>query len=537
MGFRPLALRPPKARARRNDFRARTFHNAAEDRSAFPPFIQRPHRLMWGDMASYQQFPAIVSGASAWERARGRARDPARVFLLLSILFGPLIVLLTPPLCGPDESAHFLRAYGLAGGEIVPRTTDDKGRKGVRLAAPLYRDFDLFEGARYRVGDPTFDYRAVMTEYLRRRAARPPDASSDAPVFVLYAGSEGYGPVPYLPYVAAALAARWLDLDFVETIHLMRLAGFLAMTAVAAYAIAIVPHLGWAFLCIAMLPAALYGRAMISADGPALASTMAVAAVCLSAAAGRPHAGRPWLRASWMTLCVLTKPPHVAFILLEAMARPLRDAGRFWRPIALVVVPGIVLTVLWIAVGGGDMATWRLTEPKGLAAEHFQVGWKIGYMIEHPLHFPTLLMGNVQQDLYPLWRQLIGILGWLDLALQPWVYPTASILLVATFFARLELDRGTRRRIALLSAISVGGYVLAVFLVFYVGWTPLEVDRIEGVQGRYFIVLLPAIAMAVAATVDWGPSQRATAFAAALGAVVSGAATIEGILRVDWRMW
>jgi hypothetical protein len=180
-------------------------------------------------MASYQQFPAIVSGATAWERARERARKPARVFLLLSILFGPLIVLLTPPLCGPDESAHFLRADGLAAGEIVPRMTDDKGRKGVRLAAPLYRDFDLFEGARYRVRDPTF--------------------------------------------------------------------------------------------------------------------------------------------------------------------------------------------------------------------------------------------------------------------------------------------------------------------VFYVGWPPLEVDRIEGVQGRYFLVLLPAIAMAVAAAVDWGPSQRATAFAAALGAVVSGAATIEGILRVDWRMW
>jgi hypothetical protein len=73
-------------------------------------------------MASYQQFPAIVSGASAWERARERAGDPARVFLPLSILLGPLIILVAPPLCGPDESARFPRTHGLAGGEIVPRT-------------------------------------------------------------------------------------------------------------------------------------------------------------------------------------------------------------------------------------------------------------------------------------------------------------------------------------------------------------------------------------------------------------------------------
>jgi hypothetical protein len=35
--------------------------------------------------------------------------QPGTVFILLSLVFGTLIVFATPPLRGPDEIAHFLR--------------------------------------------------------------------------------------------------------------------------------------------------------------------------------------------------------------------------------------------------------------------------------------------------------------------------------------------------------------------------------------------------------------------------------------------
>jgi hypothetical protein len=481
------------------------------------------------------QGASIASGMRTYGWLRELAHSPALVFLMLSALFGPLILVLTPPLCGPDESAHFMRAYGLFSGEIVPGQIDDKGRKGVPLSAKLYRDFDLFEGARYRVNDATFNYGDVMAEYIRRRADDAAPGPDAAPVFVLYAGSEGYGPLPYIPYVAAATLADRLDLDFVGTVYLMRLFGFVATTAIAAYAIAVVPHLGWAFLAIAMLPAALYCRAMISADGAALAGALAVAAVSLRGVGAAARDGMPE-RLLWMTLCVLSKPPQIAFILLEAIGRPLKDIARQWRAMAVVVLPPVLLTLIWAVASGGDMATWRLTEPSGLPPEQFEPAWKLGYMLAHPLHFPTLLIGNASNYL-DLWRQLIGVLGWLDLVLLPFVYPTVSLLLIATFPVRLGLDPGTRRRIALLAGLSAIGYALALFLIFYVAWTPMTDDHIGGIQGRYFIVTLPLVALCVAALVNRAPHQRITTAAAVLAALVSGAATIEGILRVDWRLW
>jgi uncharacterized membrane protein len=73
-----------------------------------------------------------------------------------------------------------------------------------------------------------------------------------------------------------------------------------------------------------MLPAALYARAAISLDGSVLSLTMLVTALCLKAVQ-EPKKATPWERAIWMTLCVLSKPPQIAFVLFEAAARRFRD--------------------------------------------------------------------------------------------------------------------------------------------------------------------------------------------------------------------
>jgi uncharacterized membrane protein len=477
---------------------------------------------------------AAVPGVPARHLTRQGLSNPATVFLLLSALFGTLTAVLTPPLCAPDEAAHFMRAYGLSQGEIIPSRADEKGRKGVYLPARLYREFDFFDAARYQVNVQHFDYRRVMSEYLRRRAASASTRSDGAAVFVLYAGSEGYSPVAYLPYVAAVALARLIELDFAGTLYLMRFAGLAAMTAVVAYAIAVVPGLGWTFLCIAMLPAALYGRSVVSADGSALAYVMAIAALSLRAVAS-VDAGRPLERSLWMMLCGLSKPPQLAFILLEAMQQPLRDLPRVWRRFALVTLPAVLVVLFWAAASFGEMATWRLTD-HGFAPEQFDAVWKLRFMLEHPFHFPKLLIGSLQNP-FELWRQLIGILGWLDAALQPWVYPAASLFLFATFLARLDLDSRQRRRVALVAGVTALTYCLAVYGIFYLFWTPTDSDHVHGVQGRYFVVALPAFAIAAAAILNRAPGQNVTAPLAIVGAMLSGAATIEAVLRVDWKIW
>src|SRR6266571_4702421 len=197
--------------------------------------------------------PALAQPIVRYRALRALVVQPAAMFLLLATLLGIAVIAITPPLRGPDEAAHFLRAYAISGGEIIPSQADEHGRKGVRLPARMYLDFDFFDTAKVAIPKNETSFPETIAKYPTRPAARP-ESAGGPPVFILYSGSEGYAPFPYLPYVAAALVARLLDLDLAWTLYLMRLVGFVTVTAATAYAIALTPHLKWAFLCIAMLP-------------------------------------------------------------------------------------------------------------------------------------------------------------------------------------------------------------------------------------------------------------------------------------------
>jgi len=453
---------------------------------------------------------------------------PVAAFVALSLLFGTLIILATPPLRGPDETAHFLRAYGVAQGDLVPSMRDAEGRKGILLPPRLYDGFDFFEGVRIKEKPAGFGYGPVFRAYF----SRPPAAvATDAPpIFVPYAGSEGYSPIAYLPQTAAALAARLLDLEFVPTLYLMRFAGLAALSALIAVAIAMAPPLAWGLTAIALLPAALYGRCVINADGTALACAMLVTVLWLRGIVSA-HLYIPGRHAFWLMLSALTKPTNVAFVLLTPLgARP----GR-WRLFALTTFPAIAVALLWVMRSGADTAAWRMVELTGQAPLAFDPAARFAHLLGDPLRFPAAVFRALaEKDPGELWRQVIGVLGLFDTVLRPWVYPAVTALLFGTFFRRLPIASAARARVAVTAAITALAYAAAVYAVCYLAFTPPDADSVWGVQGRYFVPVLPLAAIIVAALVDRAPDERSTAALAIAVAGLSGGASVEAILRADW---
>ena len=328
-----------------------------------------------------------------------RTISPAVAFTTLSLLFGTVILLATPPLRGPDETAHFLRAYGVAHGDFVPSHRDAAGRKGIFLPPRLFDGFDFFESVRVKEKEPAFSYGPIFKSYFSRQWPLADRAST----FVPYAGSEGYSPVAYLPQAAAALIARVLDLDFLSTLYLMRFAGLAALSAVIAYAIAMVPNLSWAFLSIAMLPAAIYGRSVISADGSALAGAMVVVASWVRIGISQQPQRSNW-HPFWMTLSALTKPPNVVFVFLlplPGMRMP------HWQLFGLTIVPAISLTTLWTLSSGADAASWRMVEITGQNLGAFDPSAKLALLANHPMHFIAAVRHTWHDaDFSELWLQV-----------------------------------------------------------------------------------------------------------------------------------
>jgi uncharacterized membrane protein len=114
------------------------------------------------------------------------------------------------------------------------------------------------------------------------------------------------------------------------------------------------------------------------------------------------------------------------------------------------------------------------------------------------------------------------------------MYPVLSAVFLALCLERFAVETVTRIRLAVVATLVVIGYWLALYVIFFLVWTEIALNRVDGVQGRYLIVVLPVAAMAVAALVNRALPGRLVAALGLAGAVLGGLATIDAVLQVDW---
>ena len=471
---------------------------------------------------------------------------PAIVFASLSLSFGSAIVVANPPLRGPDEISHFLRIYSYTRGELLP-AAEINGRKGVYVERALYDRLYFFKNSGElfatvlqdrkgewfaRAKDEGIRYGQIMAEY-RDITGASGDEVAQTPAFAPFAGTEGYSPVAYAPYIIAAAVGRLLGLDLPELLFLMRFVGLVAFTAMVTYAIAVTPALKWAFVLIAMLPVSLYNRVVLSADGAALSYALVITALCFRAA-WNPSAGRVWERSLWMTLCVLAKQPQIVFVLLELMAGRLRELPRRWSSLAIVVLPGVILSPLWVVGVSADVAAWRVREGHDYPPEQFDPLWKLSYMWEHPFHFPLAAWTALREWGAPLWPELIGILGWQDILLRPWTYLVLTVLLLLVPLQKVPLDGATRARVAVMTGLAALSYIVMVYLIFFLTYTPVDSPHVLGVQGRYFVIALPMAAIFMASLINLEIPRGTPALIGITGSMIAGITTVDAVLQAHW---
>jgi uncharacterized membrane protein len=182
----------------------------------------------------------------------------------------------------------------------------------------------------------------------------------------------------------------------------------------------------------------------------------------------------------------------------------------------------------------GEIAAWRLQLDEQHPPEHFDPLWKLLYIWDHPWHFPLAAWRALSGWGDRLWLELIGVLGWQDILLRPWTYLMLTVCLMLASLQKLQVDRATRARLAVITGLTVLAYVTLVYLIFFLTYTPLDVDHVRGVQGRYFVVILPVAAIFIAATINLEVPYGMSAVIASAGSMISGVATVGALFWAHW---
>jgi hypothetical protein len=434
---------------------------------------------------------------------------PRATFLAAGGLFGLFFALATPAHDPPDEARHHARAWLISTGRfgVVGRAPGHEAsvpRSIVRLHPPgrHYSEEQLRSGRlppnTARTGPHRWsELPARLRGSLGRWDLQP----------VLY--TSAYPPAVYAPYVPAMWLARALDLSAGASLLLARLFGLAAWLAGIAAVLRVAPAQRWLLCAAALLPISVFQAAALSGDALTQVVIFWWFAECLRAAArgagalGRRGAGR--LLAPAFALG-LVKPGY-APLALAALALPLplrRRAVLGAAALAAAAVP----TLWWAGV-----AASADVPPLFPGAD---LGGQLRHALADPFDFLAAAGGTVAA-LWRAWLEgLVGYLGHFDVEIPA---AATALGLAAVALSAAAEPSPLRPAARLWLPAAAVATALAVLGMAYLGWTAVGSRVIQGVQGRYFLPLVP---FALAAL----PAAPAFARRALAGAVVASLAVV-----------
>ncbi len=401
-------------------------------------------------------------------RLLSKPRVLAVLFCIYAAVAIPMIALLMPPFQAADEIAHSQRANEISHGGLIATRFNGPLTSGGTIDLGMIRLWRVVEGLPFHTD-------RKLTRAMEDQAAavtwKPRGDDS-------FANTAIYPPLLYAPAAIGQIAGRWLHLSVLHTMLLSRLLDGAASAAIAAIAIGLGDALAPLLFTLLCLPMSLALFAAITQDGPMIA--LSALTVSLFARARRASA---YLAAgsSAIGLVAMARPAMLPFCLLPWLLPGLSRRARMTS----TALP-VATTLGWTA-----LTNWiTLYRPSA-----DQVAAQTHALLLHPRLLATLVWTTVQGQWLrhgDIFQGFVGVLGWLDTPLPASYYLLTAVMLVVALMVSTRdhppLDTNLRR---LAAAALFLGAVCAVFLLEYLSWSPVGGRVVEGVQGRYFLPIVP----------------------------------------------
>jgi hypothetical protein len=439
----------------------------------------------------------------------------ANTYAVIALVFGALFIALTPPFGVGDETTHFERSYETATGAVF-------GGYGLPAGMQVFID-DAF--GRIKSGEP------VTAEDFARWGAIDLQADHitaypDPVRAIMRQQSPGF--YPHLATVMAGGVA--LGLKPLMLLYLGRFASLLTGLLLVRAAIARAP----ATFRPALLLAGLLPTAIVFSSGVNVESLMIGLAFFYFALIA-DHAARPEVKLSRGDIALLLGAAialgqfKVAYFLLPGLAILLPATKFASARQRILVLLGAMLPGLLIGVGWALLASEKMlggivysTAPGNRVSPGEQLQW----ILAHPLGYLDVLrhtlFGAPAGAGY--WHSMLAEGGWTNIRADGTTYFILTIALIMVWASGPKPPPALARPQAVALQLTMFAATAFGFItILYLGWTQVGGPVIEGVQGRYFLPILPLLLAAAPIRLSiLADEQRRAAFA--IGAALAGLA-------------
>lgn len=410
-------------------------------------------------------------------------------FLIFAGVLGMVYLFILPPFSSPDELCHFGRAYSWAN---------------------------------YLTGEEPVQ--GTFTEFLTEEERASLIKASDKPSLTTYAKLYGgYGQTPlkveensfhelqgaeieyrptntpfsYAPQILAIMIGKRVGLSFWKIVYLARFLNFFVYTMIIFGAVCLMPKYRILMICIALWPMTLEQLASCSYDSMVLGLAFLFIANWLRLME-KKSLYTVWDLAAEILLVFLIascKPFYAPLIFLCA-ALPKENFKKgwrkgFWIAFLLPVVLGIVYferEVIKDVLTGSSVA-WGNPDLEGMTVQD---------VVLHPLRTIKMLFNTLLRNgQWYLYSAVGSELGWLE------IRPSAVLIMGfigTTVLSVVPAEQETEKRFSKERRISLevfGLSVLCIMGTLLLSSTYKTSEIVGGVQGRYFIPVLPLLGIAL----------------------------------------
>jgi len=190
------------------------------------------------------------------------------------------------------------------------------------------------------------------------------------------------------------------------------------------------------------------------------------------------------------------KPGYLPLGLLVFLIRPSQVGGRlrYWLVIAATCLATVATALLLSRIGPNGFNERLFSSTLGSGDMSVDPGAQLHYIIVHPWGFAKVVIRTLADGSFSLASNMIGSLGWGNLAVwQPVVFAYwvgLAVLIGAS--SPIEIGRGRRALLALTALV----VTVSVLVGIYVYANGVATAAIGGLQGRYFTPAMAPLLLA-----------------------------------------
>jgi len=393
------------------------------------------------------------------------------LFLAIALPWGLALVFLVPPFRVFDEPVHYERAWSVADGQLLS-APDGTVRVPTNVAA-------LFN---FAMATKPRDLPHLLSEPISRASAR------------VYTPAAGYGPIGYLPQAIGIDVVRLMRGSPLAAFYAGRLANLLASLLLICLAVRLVPFGKLLLVTCGLLPMGIAQMAGLGNDGMAIAGAFFFTAMIIKmSTVERLNVYHGLAVIAGVLFLLNAKPGYAALAILVLMLKPsqfARGRGAWAALLAAACACAVVVTAITMATQPHAPVTQANTPPSNISAAA-----QLGYLAHHPLRLPEAYWNTVNASAMGFILDNTGVFDWGRLRAPGFVTLITLVALVLAWMRREATSLDARQRWSLIvSATSVGAVVLGGM---YLMATPVGANVVAGIQGRYWLPILPAVVFSV----------------------------------------